>query len=190
MSMMMNKRKALYGLLLGAALLGLLIDRLQRGGASAAGPTARAVRPVAVVRPPSPAPLIAAIFAVTDSRPVEDRSPGGPLRNAFACSPEMLSHYKAAAGPAPKPPEQQAAERRAALQAEADLFAGAHQLKGVQIAGQGRWAMIDGQVLRVGQRLEGWTLRQIDHYRVVFTRPGGKLELRLPEPFKTQVSGQ
>ena len=181
--MMVNKRKTLYGLLLGAALLGLLIDRLQRRAAAPTGPMAQAVRPVAAAPPPIHAPLIAAIFALTDSQPAGQRPAPVAPRNAFACSTEMLRHYKAAAGPTPKAPEQEQED----LRQEAGRFAAAHQLKGVQMTKQGRWAMIDGLLLRPGHQIEGWTLRQIDHYRVVFTRPGISVELRLPEPFETQV---
>ena len=66
-------------------------------------------------------------------------------------------------------------------QAQADAFSKNHPLQAVLASGSNRQAMIDGQCLVVGQKLDGFQLLSVGELSVVLASPGGiRVKLTLP----------
>lgn len=60
-------------------------------------------------------------------------------------------------------------------------FAEAHRLMAVMGSGDRAVAIVDGQPMRVGQRLDGFTLVQIRSRAAAFAAPAGRVELKLAD---------
>jgi hypothetical protein len=189
-----GRRKAVfYGLLLFAAVVGVIIDRTRFSPVPARGDRIVPAGP----QTPSAAgveadtstigPSIAPVFDRPSGSP-EEEVPAGPpavaaVRDAFTASPAIQQYYRhrrpdgTGAGKAEDDPETQAVQ----------MFSQTHQLQATCVQGKRSWALVDNKVLRVGDNLDGFGLRQIDHYRVVFSRGGNNVDLRLAAPFAAKV---
>jgi hypothetical protein len=186
-----NQKKAmLYGLLLSGAVIGLLFDRMRATGSVTAPVVALAgsagVSPVAAASTPVEVkgPAIARVFTIaagmsgSESRPAEAEV----SRDAFNLTPKMRKFY-ADASPARKAEEARNAESDEELRRqELDRFQSAHKLKGTSLREGGAWAMIDSNVVRIGEQIDGFELRRIERYRVELTKGGLLATLSLPMP--------
>jgi len=184
-------RLTFYGLLLAAALAGLLISHTQ--SSEAAPPQADA--PAAAVLPSEepankePAiytPPLASVFRThyaSDQRTASQivLSLLGPVRDVFALSPTMDRYYRV------RSTSSQNEEARQAQQS-VDQFRAAHRLKGTFLQAHEKWAVIDGAIMRIGQTLDDFQLRKIEHYRVVFERGTETVVLELPDGLDAQVN--
>ncbi len=192
-----QKKAVLYGFLLLAALTGLVIDRLctPQSASAAIGPMgARAkipggadgegelgdVPPVAAIFDPSRstfAPSGDALKSATNAA----------KRDAFGLSGRMLAVYQRKTAVVNQ--ARQAAKRRQAEQARvaADAFATSHRLEGTLLHPTDPRAVIDGRLLRVGDRLDGHELCRIERYRALFSKDGKDFELKLPNPLNPKV---
>lgn len=106
-------------------------------------------------------------------------SAGDPSRNPFALPPgvqllgQVADGQPGASGaspekggaPAPPPPPP------------------ARELAGILVGPRERLAIIDGTIVRAGDRLDDERVVDIRHDRVVLAREGGRRTLRLPPPF-------
>jgi len=176
------RKKLVYGLLLAAAVTGLLIDRLhpRRGPASA---RADAVTAAAAPSPSSPADRGPALAAVFD-RPLESALPAGSrsgLRDGFAVTETIRRACEPQAAPnaggggdgqagAPEPVD------------AAELFRASHRLRGTVFRGGQARALIDERLLAPGDELDGFRLERVEDYRAVFTRGRERVILELPRP--------
>ena len=176
------RKKVVYGLLLAAAVTGLLIDRLhpRSGPASARADAVTA----GAVPPPSPArdggPPLAAIF----EKPLESGPPADPpsaFRDGFAvtdavrraCEPQEARDPGGGEGG-----QAGAAEPVAA----AEAFRAAHRLRGTVLRGGQARALVDDRLLTPGDELDGFRLERIEDYRAVFVRGRERVILELPRP--------
>jgi len=70
-------------------------------------------------------------------------------------------------------------------QARADAFPRKHPLQAVMVSGSARQAVIGGQCLVVGQRLDGFVLLSIGELSVILASPGGtRVTLAMPDARK------
>lgn len=195
----MGRRKALfYGLVLFAAVVGVVIDRTRFSPASARGERALPGSPVQPANtaeefdPSTIGPPIALLFSHPAASPALDTSSTAPsagpaVRDIFVASPAIQEYYRghrAGAGGGNTAAEANTEDSEGKTLA---VFAQAHQLQATCAQGKRSWALIDNKVLRLGDNLDGFVLRQIDHYRVVFTHGEGKVDLPLPVPFTAKV---
>jgi hypothetical protein len=185
-----KKRLAFYGLLLGAALTGLLIPQTQSSEA-AAPQSSDSVAAGFAVQEPDPeesvvdTPRLASIFRsphTSDQRSVSQlvSSLLGPVRNVFAPSPTMNRYYRF-------PSEGSQSEKTRQARQSIEQFRGSHGLQGTFLQTHDKWAVVDGAILRVGQKLDGFQLQEIEHYRVVFKRGAETAVLELPDGLNAQV---
>lgn len=185
-----KKRVAFYGLLLAAALTGLLIPQPQ---SSEAAPQSN--EPVmlawelAEFGSESSVVDTARLASLFRSAPTADQQPSasqlvssllGPVRDVFAASPTMGRHYRA------RSKGLQSEKARQARQS-IDQFRSAHQLQGTFVQAHDRWAVVDGAIVRVGERLDDFQLQKVEHYRVVFARGPDTVVLELPQGLNAQV---
>ena len=63
----------------------------------------------------------------------------------------------------------------------AEEFKQAHTLKGTFIRPPDVWVVMDDLILRVGDELDGFVIREIDHYRVVFERDENRIVLEMSD---------
>jgi len=184
-------RLAFYGLLLAAALTGLLIPQTQ---SSEAAPP-QSSDPVAFVwkaqEPGSEeslvdTPPLASLFRSHHTSD-QQRSASqlvssllGPVRDVFALSSTMDRHYRVRSA-------RSQSEKARQAQQSIDQFRGAHRLQGTFLQAHDKWAVIDGAIVRVGQKLDAFQLQKIEHYRVVFKRGADTAVLELPDGLNAQV---
>ena len=183
-------RLAFYGLLLAAALTGLLLPQTQSSEASpqSSGP----VTLVWEAQEPSSeqsvvdTPRLASLFR---SHPTSDHQRSasqlvssllGPVRDVFAPSPTMERHYRARS-------ESLQSEKARQAQQSIDQFRRSHRLQGTFLQAHDQWAVVDGAIVRVGQKLDDFQLRRIEHYRVAFQRGVDTVVLELPDGLNAQV---
>ncbi|HOJ74233.1 MAG TPA: hypothetical protein PK458_16610 [Phycisphaerae bacterium] len=185
-----RKKAMMYGLVLVAALFGLIIDRLS-GGPAEASNTAQLVTPVGAVDANKPragtnvsGPAIAQVFEVllkeqsgTPSRPVQTAQ-----RDVFQLTPVMQAAFEEMS------PERKAT-RQKTLESELELrrqelarFQSAHTLKGTTLQGERSWAIIDDRVVRVGETVDGYQLVRVERYRVQLVKGDRTVTLDLPLP--------
>jgi hypothetical protein len=194
----LGRRKAFfYGLLLLAAVVGVVIDRTRFGPAAARGERSPSISapPRAGGAEESDALTVGPAIAPVFDRPgglaekLASISPaaGTAIRDIFTASPAIEQYYgprgaggeRGKSGPEADPEE---------LEAKAlESFRQAHRLQATCLQAGRSWALIDDTVVRVGDNLDGFALRQIDHYRVVFTRGRNKVDLLLPVPSAAKV---
>ena len=186
-----KKRLAFYALLLVAALTGLLISHTRSSEAAPPQPDVPD-EPTAPAQQPAgeelsvDAPRLASLFRpdyAADQRtaPQLVLSLIDPVRDVFALSPAMDQHYRVQSDSVQNENVRQA-------QQSADQFQTIHRLNGTFVQAHDKWAIIDGAIVRVGQTLDDFQLRKIEHYRVVFQRGVHTVVLELPDDFDTQVS--
>ena len=78
-------------------------------------------------------------------------------------------------------------EKARQAQQSIDQFRGAHRLQGTFLQADDKWAVVDGAIVRVGQKLDDFQLQKIEHYRVVFERGVDTVVLELPNGLNAQV---
>lgn len=185
-----SKRLILYGLLFLAAIVGLLVDRLHFSPSPAKGDDAtQAVQPTA---PASASPDIGdsigpEIAAIFEPKSTAATAPAAePIRDAFTTTPKMDEHFG-------RRTTRRSGQRPAGGEDEPDpidteAFLAKHKLQATSIQKKGSWALIDDRVLRVGDNLDGFLVRQIDHYRVTFEGQSGEFDLTLPVGLSAKVT--
>jgi hypothetical protein len=185
-----RRKLAIYGLMLGAALIGLMVDRLQGPSAAQAAGPGPAVHRVDGIQATNlntdlKGPPIARIFqqdAKSDNSS-ESTVEAAAVRDAFALTSEMRALY------AEEPPEKKAEAARAAedaeqlRQREIDDFQNTHKLKGTTLRDSEAWAIINEQIVRVGESIDGFELHRVERYRVYLEKGDITLVLQLPVPF-------
>lgn len=183
----------LYGLLLVGSVLAFVVDRAGSGPQSAQAGTGDPGASLLVDPDKQPdfdqlGPDLAGPF-MSDKRGHIESPNNLPLRDAFVMSDGMQRHYQSMNKEQLK--EQQSEEERLAEQREQMLkaFRENHRLKATSTAGGETLAVIDDSVLRVGDRLDGFTLVEVDHYRAIFAEGDQKVELSLPIPVNVKVTG-
>ena len=179
----------LYGLVLLAAVVGLLVDRLHFSPAAVRGESVlQAVQALipTMQQPESQegaGPAIAPLFKTTDQQ--HSTLGDGPVRNAFA--PLAAIQEQSDRRPGRRGERTKADGGESETTTDADGFRAAHQLQATSLQKKGSWALIDDRVFRKGDKLDGFVLRQIDHYRVTFEADGVSVDLALPPPLDTKV---
>jgi len=186
-----RKKALLYGLIITAALFGLIIDRLSREGVPAAAsapanPGAGIPARSAVVNATeaSEGPILARIFeaeAPPASGPAERRKRGN-LRDAFALTPQMRRLYEKESLEKQADAQKKAQAEKELREQEMDRFQSSHQLKGTTLQDGDAWAIIDDKVMRPGDRIDGFELKKIERYRVLMVKADMTVVLSLPLP--------
>ncbi|MBN1490709.1 MAG: hypothetical protein JXA69_12390 [Phycisphaerae bacterium] len=189
-------KTVVYVLLLGATGSALLIDRAFSPASAVAEEAAGARQIVSRALPDAKdthvaAPPLAAVFQ-TEKGDSSAAAPAPwavvPLRDPFTVSPKLQSLFPAHSQ------ERQDADQQRAAEAEArrktiDTFADRHRLVATMVAPGQASAVIDGRIMCVGEQLDGFELRAIEHYRVRFEMGESVIHLTLPEATGSQVSG-
>jgi hypothetical protein len=184
-------RLAFYGLLLAAALTGLLLPQTQ---SSEAAPP-QSSDPVTLAwedREPGSQPSVGdtpPLASIFRSRYTSDRQRSvpqlvssllGPVRDVFAPSPTMERYYRMRS-------ESSHDEKARQAQQSIDQFRRAHRLQGTFLQAHDEWAVVDGTIMRAGQSLDDFQLQKIEHYRVLFQRNADTVVLELPDGLNAQV---
>ncbi len=172
--MALNKRQRMSMGVLAIGLVALVVDRIYVLPQSApAGQTAvaedytiTATSETAAVPPPVSAP--AGLRAATKLETVwsDKNLRFDEPRDLFSLPPSW---------PRTREPEIQIAPTVAAV----TVFAAAHKLEAITMDPQGRRALIDDRLLRLGEILEGFELVAIDKESVTFERDGQPVQLEL-----------
>jgi hypothetical protein len=204
MTNLTRNKKLMYALLLGAAMLGLLID--QAGWIESSRSADRSADPFAMSRTDAMSgqehvgPAVAAIFAAYDHRESSEATEAmeatdhinlrSPTRDAFALTEEIAAFYeKHSAAAADAQAEAQRAEQEA-WEAVADTFRQDHALQGTFVHPENAWIIVDNRILRPGDTLNGFVLEEIDHYRAQFAKDDRTVELALDNPLNSARNGQ
>lgn len=189
-----RKKLTLYGLVLAAALVGLVLDLLGRPepAAELVPPASRqAVLPVGAARASIVAeprtvsgPVLAAVFErARESLPAE--SPGVQsmrTRNVFALSPAMRAVYEKISSEVQARAEQQQRDDEQLRGQEVSRFQSTYSLRGTTLHDDASWAIVGDRVVRKGEQVDGFTLMHIERYRVVFVKDDITVTLTLPLP--------
>ncbi len=159
---MTRKKKKTYAAILVVGMAALIVDRLMPGGGATTPETAEASVP-AIARTtgePSEAPadLAHLIPDIPFPRELPSATLDGPIRDAF--SPPTAADQRAV-DPSTAPGNGQ----RPLTAAE---FAALHRLDAVMNEGDLQIAILDGRWLRLGDRVDGCRLDQMDGIRVIF----------------------
>ncbi len=194
---MSQKKMVLYGFLLLAGGVGLLIDRMYVLPASAEAAGAldvalRSGRDSSESLPIGEGPPLAAIFDPTKPSASALEGPDVTpesmiLRDAFGLTPVLREIYQARSEEEKKEKEIEAEKKAEERQRLRTAFQADHALRGVCIHPDDRWVIVDDRVLRIGDRLDGFVLREIHDYRAVFQGGKGSVELLLPRETAAKV---
>jgi hypothetical protein len=191
MNKLSSKKMALYGLLLGGAVIGLCVDRLRGPSAAQAASPGAQVQRANVADPAAGAsevkgPAIARIFE-SDAFQNDSKNAGtigaARVRDAFSLTQELKKAY------VEETPEKKAEEARVAENEEElrrrqlEEFQKAHKLKGTTLRDEIAWAIIDDQVVKVGEEIDGFQLERVERYRVCLSKGDLQVTLALPGPF-------
>ena len=116
----------------------------------------------------SPASNVTALLARRLEDVARTQSQGGrSVRDAFAVSPAWVQV------------QTQEAAQLEQVNVEVDRFAREHKLNAVLARENGAIAIVDGQPLKVGQVVDGFTLEEIHQRSAVFSQGGHRTELSL-----------
>ncbi len=184
-----QKKLILYGLLLGGAVIGLLIDRLSSSEEPASPRAAITTLGVSATAIPTShtdvkGPAIARIFTLVSSQSSAESQPAETesTRDAFSLTPRMQKYY-ADTSPTHKAEQaRQAENNEETRRQECERFQSAHKLKGTSIRKDAAWALIDDTIVRAGEQIDGFTLSQIERYRVELIKDDLTVTLTLPMP--------
>lgn len=183
-----HKKAILYGVVLGGALIGLAADRLLSSSAPAVAATvssaagAGSVSTTAQAEPKGPG--LARIFDLNKTSQPATSQPthAETLRDAFALTPRM-QHIYAEASPARQAEQVRQQENHEELRRqELERFQSSHKLKGTSLHEHEAWALIDDTIVRIGEYIDGFELRQIERYRVELVKNDLTVALHLPIP--------
>ncbi len=182
-----QKKLAIYAVVLVGALTALALDRF-RGPSSADAASVSGLKTGAgesvelAEKQVTQGPAIAHVFA-SDTAEHQSTSarPGAP-RDAFSMTPEMQLAY------VEESPEKKAEAERV-VESEEELrrrqveeFTSNYKLKGTTLRKDVAWAIINDQVVRVGEVIGGFRLERVERYRVHLVRDGLSVALTLPTP--------
>jgi len=192
MSKLSNKKTVFYALILLAALTGLVIDRTH---SASAAPTASLFQRAAIKLPTKSdpekiqpvGPAIAAVFRIgVSSGNASEASSVHEVRDAFSLSAGMREYYESIGRQTSQDKDAKIADQSQIDQQKREAFQETHKLKGTFIRPPDIWAVIDDQIMRIGDLLEGFTLDQIDHYRVRFRQGQNEVRLELLDAPESQ----
>lgn len=175
------RRTLISGLLLSLGVWAA--DQLWGRGAPRAATAAQSAKPATAARTTAPSPSASAqskqviplamrLLPPTYASLAERLS--GVGRDPFASSPlidTLLNPPSLPSVDIPLPPPTD----------PADAFVAAHTLEGV-VMGPHPLAAVNGQILGVGARLDGWELARVERERVTFRHLGDRRELVLSVP--------
>ncbi len=190
MNTMGRKKVIAYGLVLAAALIGLVVDRLGRtpDNTAALAPGGPALPRAGALRVADhtsvKGPAIARVFkAISQTGDDAQAGRGGtPVRNAFQMAPTMRTFYEAG-GPNRQAREQQKIQsEQERLRQEISNFQSAHKLRGTTLQEGLSWAIVDDSVVRLGEKIDGFELKSVERYRAQFVRGDATVILSLPFP--------
>jgi hypothetical protein len=193
-----EKKTALYGFLLIAAAVGLIVDRSYSPRSAEASPLGRVAELLRDDPKPDEiwniGPPMANLFVLPKFKALCGEGPNGAgrdlaLRDAFDLSPEMRGYYCTQEKLRAKQ-EQTEAEKAKAEKERAILgFLKLHQLQGTFTSKGRACALINGELHFVGDRIDGFRLTKIAPYRAWFEFGSGFAELELPKPSIAKVGG-
>ncbi len=177
--MKLSMARKVYLAILAAAAAALLADRLLVGydetpeqarasvGPSRPGAPAAAERPtsspVGAAGPSGPASLADRLKKAAGEAGLDPDS----AADAFAPSELWLA----------QPEEAQAGKN---LPTPGEVFATGHRLSSVVLAGEGGWAIVNGKIVRLGERIDGFDLVELTRSSAVFQAGQERVELKLP----------
>jgi hypothetical protein len=175
--MKLTTRQKVYAGIAGLGLLAVAADRLlilpHGAAADAPAPDSYAVssaerRPAAPLPVPAPLSQRPTIADRLDAVAAARRFDLTNVRDAFVPSPAWL------AGSGPQPPGLESGRLAA------ERFRGAHMLTAVVASGEKGYAIIDGQILFIGQVLDGFRLVAVRPRSVVLESNDTRIELVMP----------
>lgn len=163
----MSRRRIIYLAVLGVSIVAFLVDRFMIGppaSASAADSQGDGSTATAQVPPAPPTEGGSTSVDATAANWLETLPEAEPMRDAFALAGELLARHRQ---------RQNEVQRRqqgdqASIQEVLATFAGKHELQSTVIGRTRSLAMVDGQMLHVGSRLEEFELIRIVPSRAVF----------------------
>lgn len=176
-------RRKLYLVLLGLAALGLVVDRFVL--------TQSATRPASAAAAGAGLPSSAAgsanknvsgstsIPEIPFPKGLQTANSGSPILDLFA-RPEVRLRTKMGAGLSHNTDSQ----RRGAgstSRASGSLFKSRHSLDGVLVQQRLKIAVLDGRPVRIGDKVDGCTLKEVSGYEARFECEDGPVALRLKD---------
>jgi len=175
--MQLSKTQKIYLALGAVAVAALVVDRVFLGdGEGVSGPTEAAAAEAGVRGADRPAPVAAAPTVEVPERPSlaarldalarKGRLDAAAVRDAFVLPSEWMGEVQATA------PE------KASAPSAAEKFAAAHALSAVLLSNGGGCAVVNDQVVKIGQTMDGFTLLRLARESAVFG--DGKAEVTLP----------
>lgn len=175
--MKLGRKQTIYGVVLGAAAIAFVIDRIffTPASAEAAVPPAMA-RPAAVetLAVPPAVPVTASCQAIPAGWLAGRLRAAAPAANA-----DLRDIFVAPASWRPAKPV--AAIVAPKTQLFADAFRREHHLGGIVIDGRNSRAVVDGQLIPVGQSFDGFRLVSLSREAAQFVRGDEQVLLTLPD---------
>jgi hypothetical protein len=199
MSKLGRKKAIIYGFVFVAAVVGLVLDRMFYVPSTA---KADNLVPDTGNKGPKAANSgeeeisghqVAAIFKRdqddTEQEPADDaHNAGQSFRNAFAPSQYMQDYYQSIKNENREGQSKKEKEEKSREQIRKS-FKSKHSLQATFIGREDPYAVVDGQVMGIGDKLDDLTLVTIGRYRIVFANNDLRIYLRLPLPFESKVTG-
>jgi len=172
--MALNKRQKMSVGVLAIGLVALLVDRMyvlpQSAPAGQAAPadeyTVTATADRAAVPPPVSAPADLTVAAKLDAAWSDNNPHSDEPRDLFSL-------------PSSWPTTRRSQETPRPTVTAGSAFAARHRLEAITVDPQGKRALIDDKLLRLGETLEGFRLVAIDTESVAFERDGQHIQLEL-----------
>ncbi len=171
---MKPRRKKIYAALIALGLVAVVVDRLVGPGASDATDAARAAD--ATPRATAPTGLALSNSSPVEAAPFPRHVPAPPntepARDPFAPPQQRLPELREPgdAGPDAEP---------AGPSAASVAFGQSHRLSAVLAAGDGGIVILDDQLLRIGQSVQGCTLTRVENAEATFQCFDGPVILRV-----------
>lgn len=178
--MKLGRKQTIYGVVLGAAAVAFVIDRIFFS------PPAAGAAPAMTARPAHAEPQAAPAVPVTVSQAVPAGWLADRLRAATRKSSQDLHDaglrdvFVAPAGWRPARPAT-AVVSAPKVPLFADAFRREHHLGGIVIEGHNSRAIVDGQLIPVGQEFDGFRLVSLSRQSAQFVRGEEQVLLSLPD---------
>ena len=179
----MNRKMLIYGLL-GIVATAFIVDRVflsEPAGAKAgtSGTPGKHVdtkriqaKPDQRTQPDPEHPALSLLSQLTDTL---------SHRNVFKPSPSMMSYLdqlpQAKSGRSQRSREEEQEKQK---EQSRQTFRDAHRLQATAITPGAEMVIVDGKVLRIGEKLDGFTLEKITPYAASFRRDNAVVKLSLP----------
>jgi hypothetical protein len=191
-----RKKAIVYGLVLLVAVIGLVLDRMLYAPADAKADDGLPAASTSAQKPAEKeaklisGPQVASIFEKNDedvniSSEHENNSTGSESRDVFALSKFMQGYYQSIQNNVKGESEEEKIQKN--RDEMINSFRSSHSLQATFIGGGDTYALIDGRVMCVGDKLDGFSLQEIKHYRVKFSKKDMQIDLYLPLPFESKV---